>query len=170
MRVTNDLITKVVAQVAGEEVNPLVEYLKNKKNISEFKIAEAIETPINIVRNMLYRLYDHNLVTVYRKKDRQKGWYIHYWTFNPKRIKSLIVSLKKQKLDRLLDRLKREKESDFYICDSRCMRLDFEQAMDFEFKCPECGEIMNQEADQNKRIEEISQEIAQLEKDLKKES
>ena len=76
----------VVGDVVGADVISLVRSLKNKKNVSEFKIAETLKQEVNITRNMLYRLYDANLVTFIRKKDKVKGWYIYYWTFNPKHI------------------------------------------------------------------------------------
>ena len=39
-----------VAEVVGEEAVPIVQYLKGKKNISEFKIAESIKAEVNSVR------------------------------------------------------------------------------------------------------------------------
>jgi transcription initiation factor TFIIE subunit alpha len=115
---------------------------------------------------MLYRLYQANLVSFIRRKDKKKGWYIYYWTFRPKNIKYLVVDLRKRKLDALKDRAKRENENQFYICSNRCLRLSFDQAFDFEFKCPECGEIMDQE-DNLGKIEEIEREIRDIEKELK---
>ena len=41
------------------------------------------------------------------------------------------------------------------------MRLSFEQAMDYEFKCPECGGLMNQE-DNAEIIEKIEEEIKRM--------
>jgi len=165
MRIDNKIIESVVSEVAGEDVVPLVRYLKNKKNISEFKIADAIDREINETRNMLYRLYDTNLVGFIRKKDKKKGWYIYYWTFNLKRIKDLFWDLKKKKVVALRERLKREYSTDFFTCEKKCIRLSFEQATDFEYKCPECGDLMNQE--ENKEIiEKINKDIGELEKEL----
>lgn len=166
MKLSNQLIESVVSEVAGEDVLPLVKVLKNKKNVSEFKLAEAIDEEINTTRNMLYRLYDANLVSFNRKKDKQKGWYIYYWTFRLKRIKYLVVDLKKKRFEKLKERLTREKSSNFFACNSKCMRLDFEQATNFNYKCPECGGLMNQE-DNSAKIKEIETEIKKIEKELK---
>lgn len=166
MKLSSKIIEDVVSEVAGEDVIPLVRYLKNKKNISEFKIAESIEREVNETRNMLYRLYDSNLVSFIRRKDKKKGWYIYYWTFNPKRIKFLVSNLKKQKLERFKERLTREKAENFFLCENRCIRLDFEQSTDFGFKCPECGELLNHE-DNSVKISEIEKNIKELEKELK---
>jgi len=167
MKLSTELIKDVVSQVAGEDVIPLVIALKNKKNISEFKLADQIKTEINITRNMLYRLFDYNLVSFIRRKDKKKGWYIYYWTFNTKRIKHLTLDLKKKKLERLRERLKRENSGQFYIYEEKCIRLDFEQATNFEFKCPECGRLLNLDNNREK-IEQIQKEIKEIEKELKK--
>lgn len=167
MKLTNKLIEDVIIEVAGEDVVPLVKVLKNKKNVSEFKLAESIHQEINKTRNMLYRLYDSNLVSFIRRKDKKKGWYIYYWTFDLKRIKYLLHSLKKKRLVRLKERLDREKSSQFYACPNKCIRLDFDQAMNFEFKCPECGQLINQE-DNTEKIKTLEKETKELETELKK--
>ena len=101
MSLTNKEIDTVISEVAGEDVLELVKILKGKKNISEFTLAQNAKQEINIVRNQLYRLYDSNLVSFTRKKDKQKGWYIYYWTFNANRVGDLRLSLKKKRLVRL---------------------------------------------------------------------
>lgn len=159
-------VEDIISEVAGADVLPIVKALKNKKNISEFKIALELKEEVNTVRNKLYRLYNSNLVTFIRKKDKIKGWYIYYWTFNDKRIESLEIELKKKRRERLKERLKREKDSHFFMCGSQCIRVDFEQATNFEFKCPECGELMHQE-DNQLMIIDIEKEIDQLDSDLK---
>ena len=166
MRLTNKIIDEVVTEVAGEDVIPLVNSLKNKKNVSEFKLAENIKEEVNATRNKLYRLYDYSLVSFIRKKDKKKGWYIYYWTFDTKRIKDLVVSLKEKRINRLKGRIEREKHNQFYTCPTKCIRLDFDQSMNFEFKCPECGELIEQE-DNKEEIKKIEAEIKELEKELK---
>ncbi len=166
MKITSKLIDEVVIEVAGQDVLPLVKILRNKSNVSEFKLATQMKREINLTRNMLYRLYDHNLVSFSRKKDKKKGWYIYFWTFNQKRVKDLVKDIKKKKFERLQERLSREKNGQFYICANTCMRLDFEQSHDFNFKCPECGSLLNVE-DNAAKIKELQKELVTLEKDLK---
>ena len=113
MKITNNKIYDTVKEVVGEDSLKVVEFLKDKKNISDFKIAEKVKTDIHEIRNILYRLYNHNLVTYYRKKDRQKGWYISYWTFNKKRIKDLMKQLHYSKMERFTQRLREEKAKNF---------------------------------------------------------
>ncbi len=166
MKLPDEEIEDVVSKVAGEDVVRLIKALKNKKNVSEFTLADSIKKEINLTRNMLYRLYDSSLVSFIRKKDKKKGWYIYYWTFNTDRIKYLAKQIKKQRLEQLKERLEREKSSSFFTCKNQCIRLNFEQATDFEFKCPECGELLDQ-VDNTQKKAELEKEIKKLEKELK---
>lgn len=165
-KVSSKLVEEIVSEVAGEDVLPLVKALRNKSNVSEFKLADSIRKEINLTRNMLYRLYDNNLVSFIRKKDKKKGWYIYYWTFNQKRIKDLVKDIKKRKFERLQERLNREKNTQFYACSNKCMRLDFEQSHDFNFKCPECGNLLDLE-DNSKLVKELRSDLDKIEKELK---
>jgi len=164
MTVSNEKLYKAVAEIVGEDVVPLVKFLRNRKNISEFKIAEKINVEVNHTRNMLYRLHDHNLVTYTRKKDRLKGWYISYWTFNMKRLKQLIVLIQKQKLSHLKEKLQKEQSNQnyYFICPALCVRLEFDQATDFAFKCPECGALLAHQ-DNTKTIDNLKEKIKALE-------
>ena len=164
-KISPKIIEEVVGAVAGDDTLPLVRVLRNKKNISEFKLAESLRREINTTRNMLYRLYDVNLVYFTRKKDKKKGWYIYYWTFNDDRVGDLLKDLKKQRLEKLRERLSREKNNQFFVCEGKCIRLDFEQATDFEYKCPECGLLLHQE-DNSKKIAELERTIVDIENDL----
>lgn len=162
-RLTDAKVREVVGEVVGEESLPIIDYLKGKKNISDFKIADDVDKDIHEIRNILYRLYNQNLVGYYRKKDRQKGWYISYWTFNRDRVKDLIEQLRKQKLEKFTMRLQEEEQNqgNFYICPSACIRVDFDKAADIEFRCPECGSLLNHQ-DNTKTIEFLRQKIKEI--------
>ena len=163
MRITNNKIYETVREVVGEDSIKVVEYLKDKKNISDFKIAEKVKSDIHEIRNILYRLYNHNLVSYYRKKDRQKGWYISYWTFNKKRVKDLMKSVHYSKIEKFTKRLIEEEANrgNIYMCPNACARVNFEKATDLEFKCPECGTILNH-MDNDKTIGFLKNKIKEL--------
>jgi len=123
MKISNKIIEEVVVTIAGKDVVALVNLIKNKKNVSEFKLAETLEEEINLVRNKLYRLYHANLVSFNRRKDKKKGWYIYYWTFKVKRVKTLMLKIKKERLEKL-----RERQLPFFL-----YFLLFSQLLSFQF-------------------------------------
>ena len=111
MDIDFEKIGDLVARLAGKDTVELSQLIiEGKENVSEFLLAEKLELGINHVRNRLYRLQKHNLVSSMRKKDKQKGWYIYYWTFNLVQAKSLIKSLKEEEIGSLKKRLKKEEE------------------------------------------------------------
>jgi len=167
LKLTNKVIESVIIEVSGEDTLPLLKALKNKKNVSEFKLADDIDLEINQTRNLLYKLYHANLVSFIRRKDKKKGWYIYYWTFNIKQVKFLAQNLIKSKIEKIKERVDREKSSIFYSCPNNCIRLSFDQAVDFDYKCVECGTILEQE-DNAKKVEALEKELKQLEAEAKK--
>lgn len=164
MRLTNKLVNETIMETVGEMALPIVDFLKNRKNISEFIISEKTEIEIHGVRHILYALQKLNLATYKRKKDSKKGYYISYWTFHPKRVKEVITELRKEKLVKLKERLAREEANKncFFICQNACARLDFEQATNVEFKCPECGSLLIQQ-DNSRTIDYLKEQIKAME-------
>lgn len=160
IKLTHNVITESI----GEEAIPIADYLKGKKNISEFSIAKAIRGEVGYVRKMLYALQNQNLVTYFRKKDREKGWYISYWTFNTAAVSDLALAIKRNKLNTLRERLQKEVKHKglFYICPGFCSRMEFESATEVEFRCPECGKQM-QHQDNEKTIDRLKENIVELE-------
>ncbi len=77
-----NLLKKVVEKTAGLPAVKIVDLLYNKKNINEFLIAKKLMLTINQTRNLLYRLSHMGIISSTRKKDKRKGWYIYFWTFN----------------------------------------------------------------------------------------
>ena len=159
-----ELLKKVVIELVDEEAIPIVMYLRGKTKISEFIIAEELELEIHKTRFLLYKLLEHNIVSFIRKKDKIKGWYICYWDLNEHMLDHLEKKIDKDKIEKLKLRLKREEDNQFYLCRNACTRVDFDQAMEFSFKCPECGELMNLQ-DNSRTIEFLRERI----KDLKDE-
>jgi transcription initiation factor TFIIE subunit alpha len=160
---TQNKINTLVSQLAGEDTIEVVRFIiENGENVSEFLISESLKIPMNALRNMLYRLQENNLITFTRKKDKKKGWYIYYWTFNHSEAKATIKRMKESRIFNLKKRLEREDSSQFYTCSSKCLRLAFENALDSNFRCPECEKVLK-EIDNKKVIKEIRKELSLLE-------
>jgi len=157
---------KIIAELTGEKVLEIVKILKKKKNISEFRLAELIKKDVNETRNLLYQLYHLNLVSFTRKKDKEKGWYIYYWTFMPRNLSFIKKKVKQKKIEKLREQIKSEKNNYWFCCDDKCVRLDIEQATTYDYRCPECGKIMQQE-DNSERIKKLEAELKELQKSKK---
>mgnify|MGYP001564818116 CR=1 FL=1 len=165
MRLTQKKIEEIMRSVIGEEGLPLVKELSGRENVSEFELGDKLKKDIKIVRKMLYLLYNHNLIRFIRKKDKIKGWYIYYWTLIPESIKFNYIKRKKELLARLQQRLEEDGKELFFVCPNKCVRLNFDQSMDFEFRCSECGELTSQE-DNAERLKNLRKKISDLETEL----
>jgi len=168
MRLTLNKIEEIIVGILGEEGLPLIRNLYGKENISEFDLAKKTKNDIKVVRKQLYLLYNNNLIGFNRKKDKEKGWYIYYWTILPDSIKFLYYKKKREQLAKLNARLEEEEKELFFECPNHCVRLNFDQGMDFEFHCPECGELILQDNSKDK-VELIKKEIKELTDELNKE-
>ncbi|MDD5331415.1 MAG: hypothetical protein PHE43_01150 [Candidatus Nanoarchaeia archaeon] len=165
MRITQEHIEELIREVAGPDVIPLVLLLKGKENVSEIKLAEKLNLSVNQVRNMLYRINEFNLVNYTRKKDKKRGWYIYYWTFDDKEAHSLIKAMRRKKLDKLKEKIKTETGQTFFVCTEGCIRMDYANALEHGFLCPECGTNLVQ-LDNQKYIDSLSEQIRILEEEL----
>jgi transcription initiation factor TFIIE subunit alpha len=167
MRLTQKKIEEIILTILGETGLPLIKQLYGKENVSEFDLASRTKLDIKVIRRMLYFLYNNNLISFIRKKDKEKGWYIYYWTLVPENIRFIYLKKKTQLLERLNQRLDEEHKELFFVCPGKCVRLNFDQAMDFDFHCPECGELLSQDSNE-KRIKELKEKIGEIEKELEK--
>jgi len=166
MHLTNKIIELAITQFVGKEAVPLVMALKNKKDVSEFILADNIRKDINLTRNMLYKLFDHNLVSSIRRKDKKKGWYVQYWTFNQNGLRYLIQKSKQDYLAQLTDILNKEKNGSYFSCVDECKRLEFEESAELQFKCPECGRLMEQ-MDNTQIVKRIENQLKEIKIELK---
>ncbi|MFH1592020.1 MAG: hypothetical protein ABIB47_01500 [Candidatus Woesearchaeota archaeon] len=163
--IPDEILNPVIEDIAGEDVIPLVQLIKGKINVSEFRMAEKLDITINRVRNMVYRLSSYDLVDSSRKKDKKKGWYVYSWTLNMPKLRDLSVKLKLDNIERLEQRLRTEKANDFFRCPDKHIRASYTLAMEHNFKCPECGLNLEKE-DNTKLIETINKTLLKLKQEV----
>ena len=164
MKLSGKVIEEVTAEIVGEDIIPLVKELKNKKNVSEFKLAEKLKKEINVTRNLLYKLYQLNLVSFIRRKDKVKGWYIYYWKLIPQVLDEIIIKEQKDKLKELKNELKTKSSTEWMKC-PLCKKIyTYETALELSFSCPECEKVLEMQKTSTKKVRD---EIKVLEKDIK---
>lgn len=126
------------------------------------EISEKISCKLNIVRKILYKLYDMRLASYKRDKDKETQWYTYDWQFNENEYKKLEFNLASSELKRLNAELEYEENNMFFVCPFGHYRLDFEDSSTVEFLCPECDADLEFEDNQEK-IDGIKKEIRTLE-------
>ncbi len=135
------LLYNLIEDLAGEGNGRIVEILFNKKDVNEFLIAKKMELTINQVRNILYKLSNHGLVSFIRKKDKKKGWYIYYWTLNTEKSLALIEQFLKKKISNFNEQLNNRQTKRYYTCPYCQIEVTEDIALEHGFSCEECAEI-----------------------------
>ncbi len=160
----------VIQEIAGEDGVAVALVLANHFELTDEQIAEKTGIKINNVRKVLYTLFDNQLVSYRRIRDRSTGWFVYLWRLNRENIESL-VNLKKQLvLEKLKIRLDFERKHMFFYCPNDGIRVTFEDAVELEFKCPQCGQPLQPYNNKpiidflEKRVKILEEELAKAKK------
>jgi transcription initiation factor TFIIE subunit alpha len=164
--IDNEAFLKVADVLGGEEAVTIVDILKSSGEVTDDEIANKAGIRLNFVRKILYRLYDHSLLTLRRTRDRETGWFIFHWRLQPEQFGGFISNQKARVLEKLETRLRYEKNHDFYYCNTPgCNRIPFEDAMEMVFRCPTCNKPL-MHCSNSKIVKVLSEKIEQLRKEL----
>ena len=159
-------LMKVATALGEEEAVQLIEQLKGVNEITDDEIANKTGIRLNLVRKILYKLYDHSLVGLRRTRDPKTGWFIFHWKLQPDQLEGFILSQKRRVLEKLNVRLEYEKTHDFYYCNtSGCKRVPFEEAVELVFQCSTCGKPLVH-CENGKIVQRLSEKVEQLRKEL----
>ena len=86
MSVLDEELIKIANLFGGEEAVTVVKSLKKIGEATDEIIANDCGIRLNTVRKVLYKLYDHGLVSCTRVRDEKTGWFIFYWRLQPRLI------------------------------------------------------------------------------------
>ena len=164
--VSDDVLSKVVEMIGGEDAVKIVSALKRVDRLTDEELSSKTDIRLNEVRKILYRLYDHSLVTCERLRDEKTGWFIFYWKLQPDQAEGFIQNQKRKTLARLKSRLDHESSHDFYSCMTEgCDRVTFEDAMETFFRCRKCGKPL-QHVDNSKIMDNLKKKIDLIHQEL----
>lgn len=164
--VNDETLMNLAEVLGGEEGIVIIKILKEKDNITVEEIAEKSEIMINNVRRLLYRFYNHSLVTNRRFRDKDTGWFIFQWSLQPELVEAYVHGTKQKILKKLESRLEYEQTHEFYHCGNlQCPNTTFETAMETVFHCPTCNEPLKR-VDNTPVIEFLEKKIAEIKEEL----
>ena len=134
------VIEAFLKNLIGETATRVFLFLLSRSGeVTDEEIANGLSLKTNAVRKALYTLVDYNLVSYRRVRDSRSGWYTYYWKANENQVISMIISRKKLVLEKLKTRLEFEVNSTFYQCPMDGTRYSFNEALEYNFMCPRCG-------------------------------
>jgi transcription initiation factor TFIIE subunit alpha len=168
MSVLDEELIKVANLFGGEEAVTVVRSLKKLGEGTDETITNdcGAAVRLNNVRKVLYKLYDHGLVSCTRVRDEKTGWFIFYWRLQPDQLDAFIRSRKRRALDKLQQRLEYERGHTFFVCKTDTdVRITFEEAMESSFKCSKCGNQL-QNLENTGEVAFLETKIQRLEAEL----
>lgn len=160
--INDPLVKQLLTSIVEDESNlPIVQALNDGIETDE-EIANETGIKLNIVRKILYRLYDMGIASYKRSKDPETQWFTYSWKFEKEEIINRIIKDSENYLNMLNEELYHEENNMFFICPQGHVRLDFDEASDYEFLCPACGEELEFQ-DNTETIEQIKEDIKMVE-------
>ena len=164
--IDDPLVKQLLTTVVETEDNlPIVEALNDGIETDE-EIANKTGIKLNIVRKILYKLYDMGLASYKRSKDPETQWFTYSWKFEKDEVINRIIKDSENYLTMLNEELDREENNMFFVCPQGHARLDFDDASDYEFMCPACGDELEFQ-DNEKVIAQIKEDIEMVESNFK---
>jgi transcription initiation factor TFIIE subunit alpha len=171
-----EFLEEVVTIVAGKQAEPIANLLDNKKHVNEFIIAKKLDLTINQTRNILYKISDYGLVSSIRKKDKKKGWYTYFWKIETLKALEFLKIYVGKRIEQIENQINSRETKTFYICEKCNLEFNEENAMQQEFVCPECGEVLSLKDNSKlvkefrRNLEKLKQKVDEINNELAKEN
>ena len=160
--IDDPLVKTLLINVVEDESNlPIIQALIDGIETDE-EIAKKTGIKLNIVRKILYKLYDMGLASYKRSKDPETQWFTYSWKFETDEVIERIIKDSEKYLEMLNNELEREENNMFFVCPQGHVRLDFDDASDYEFLCPVCCEELEFQ-DNAENIKQIKEDIKMVE-------
>lgn len=133
-------IQEILMGITNDEENSvsIIKCMLEGKTTDE-EIAEQTEIRLNIVRRVLYKLYDAGIASYKRSKDPETQWYTYSWKFDEKKVFEILDEKYEKLSQELNESLEYEEENMFFVCKGNHQRYNFEEASENNFTCGECG-------------------------------
>lgn len=164
--INDEVLYTIAEMIGGEEAVLIVKEMSGSKEVTVEELANKTEIRVNTVRKVLYKLYNHSLVTSRRFRDPETGWFIFQWKLQPELMGGFVQNMKQKILKKLQIRLEHERSHKFYHCGNPdCPKVSFEDAMESIFHCPKCDGVLRA-FDNRKIVEVLEREIKKIEKEL----
>jgi len=105
----------------AENSVPIIKCILEGK-LTDEEISEEIELRLNIVRRILYKLYDAGIAGYKRSKDPETQWYTYSWKFDSEKVIKTISEKYEQSSKEMEESLAYEEENMFFSCVNGCSR------------------------------------------------
>lgn len=122
-----------------KEIDP-VDFASMEK--SDEDLADITQISLNTIRHTLYSLYEHRLAEYRRIKNSETGWLTYLWVMRMENINSVLMGELDTAKSKLEAKLHYDEANDFYQCKECGLTITFNEAMEQNFSCPQCDNML----------------------------
>lgn len=153
------MVQDILMDITDEEDSvPIIESILEDKK-SDIDIAEETEIKLTTVRKVLYKLNEVGITTYKKMKEPQTNSLIYYWKFHQDAVFDILINESKKLKEELEKSIEYEESNMFFACKNG-HRYKFENASEFNFICPECGDSLQHQDNSAKIMELLHQKEA----------
>ncbi|MHB8585471.1 MAG: hypothetical protein ACYDDF_06495 [Thermoplasmatota archaeon] len=154
-------VREYILNSVGEEGVKVAEMLQDRGDATDTQLAEVLQTKPSHVRKILYSLYEARAAEYRKEKDKETGWLTFHWLATPDQALHAVDVKVKREIGSLEDQIRSIEGRDFYACPSGHERFDFNEASSVEFRCPQHGELLEAQ-DNDNELEEMRGRLQSL--------
>ena len=162
-------VQEFLTQKGGENAIPVLKLVLEMGNaVTDEQVAEKMGVKVTVVRAVFNRLHFWGIADYTKTRDENTGWWTYTWFIVKEKIKEAVLEGLREKEEELRKKREELDQFMFFVCPEGHVREPFEVAMEYDFKCPECGaELVPLDAEAEKaKIDKELDEIWQAERIL----
>jgi len=159
----------ILANITPEEAALIFRILYEKaetKGLSDEELEQITGMRETQIRRILLLLLENKLVT-YQRGRTKTGETRFFWRINKSTLNLVLLSRKKNVLEKLKTRYDFEEENEIYVCPKCGARYTFPEAFEYEFVCPRCGGELELDEDREINLRILKRIIEKLEREIK---
>lgn len=160
-----DDVRELISEKLGDDGVEILDQLAELGEATDTELSELLDKRTSQIRKALYGMYEERVADYEENRDPSNGWLTFVWQITPEQAMRSMEEARAKAAEEIRKEIAYEREKDFYACPNACARLPFEEAMDFEFACPDCGNQLEHE-EPEARIEELNDQLQSLEKGM----
>jgi len=160
----DDLISEILYEMVGNDGIKIINSLS--KPATDLQLHDVTQISITKVRSTLNALHKFNIVSYYSSRDERKGWFKYTWELKHYCIEPSIRNFLISKVMKLKRDFQEINQVDFFKCENGCIRVNFTEAYDENFRCPRCNGVLKP-VDSIAESRQIKMEISQIKKMVK---
>jgi len=148
----------IAYKLTGPEGYAVLEYIAKNGETTDDTLSRVFKVKPNVIRQIIYNLDKHKLVVFRKDIDKKTNWVTFYWKTNKDFFNAYIDYKRNNIIEKIKKRYDYERSQSFFVCSKKCKRYTFDEAMEQDFKCPTCSQVLS--------IEDNSRLVKFLEKRL----